>query len=299
MNITSSSTPHFKTWIKAVRPQTLCASIGPVVLSLSYVWHINQTLHWSLGLVTLLCALCLQIISNLVNDLMDYQSGVDKDRQLGPLRVTQSGQVTLNQIKVAIGLMIFLSTLFSGYLIYHGGWVLLLLFVLCLTTAIAYTAGPYPLSHYALGEVMAFIFFGPVALWGVAYLQMKPVPIDFIFLGLGPGFIAAQLMSINNLRDIESDSQTTKKTLAIFLGESKARKVPIIFLVLSQLIVLMMAFHYHVIFLIVLFTPWPFWFHWKRLLSNPITKDFNLSLQATGQYMAFYSLFMALIFALL
>ena len=96
-----------------------------------------------------------------------------------------------------------------------------------LIVAYCYTGGPIPLSHIYMGELLAFTFFGPVAVIGTSYLQNNIINLELIKISLIPGFISAMLMSLNNLRDIETDKNTDKKTIAILIGEARARKLTV------------------------------------------------------------------------
>lgn len=275
-------------YFQAIRPKTLTASISPIIIGLAFSYSQVNSLNFLLALSTVLCALFLQISTNLVNDYYDFKKGIDGNKRLGPARVTQQGLLKPSQVKNAFLFTFFLAFLFGSYIFIHGGIVIIITAVICFITAYAYTGGPFPLSYYGLGELFAFLFFGPVAVWGVYYIQTLEHSLPAILLGFGPGFISALIMSINNLRDINSDALTKKKTLATLFGEVVARALPVTFIIMSLLIVPIFLSNYIFIALTVL-TPILFIKSWLRIVREPIGPDFNLSLSAAGQYMFVYS----------
>ena len=142
------------------------ASISPVLLGAGFSYQsspLNKTTFWIMVVLALLGALCLQIMSNLVNDYMDFVKGVDDEKRLGPKRVTQAKWVSPFEIKIAIAIAAGGALLLGGVLTWWGGWPLGVITGVSLLCAYLYTGGPYPLGYNGLGDVFAFIFFGPVA----------------------------------------------------------------------------------------------------------------------------------------
>lgn len=285
--------PPFKIWMQAARPKTLTASLGPVFLGLALAYtQKNGDLQWGIALVTLLSCLCLQIGTNLVNDYYDFLSGVDRSRQFGPKRATQAGFLTPRQVKTGFLLSLFLGVFFGLFLIYHGGLPILLIGIFSVVVAYAYTGGPFPLSHFGLGEVLALIFFGPVAVAGTFYLQTHIISPMAILCGLGPGFLAAALMSINNIRDHETDRPAGKKTFAVIFGDKNGRYL-CLFLVMgaATIPILFMILQEKHPFLVVASLSFLFFFNlWKNVLHHEIDANFNQFLGKTGQFLFLYSL---------
>lgn len=286
-------------WLMAIRPKTLTASLGPVILGLSYSIYQYHTWVPSIFLSTLLCALFLQIGTNLVNDYFDFKNGCDDFNRLGPTRVTQSGLINENQVKMAYQLVFALAFIIGLFLMLKGGVFIIIIGLLSLLTAYAYTGGPIPLSYIGLGELLALLFFGPVAVWGTFYLQTNQMDSLPLILGLGPGLIAAQLMAINNLRDIKSDTKANKKTLAVIFGEKTARTLPVIFGSLSFLIPLFflikteeMSFLLPFISLLI-FLPLC-----KKILTGKIDSELNFTLAKTGKFLLAYCILFSLGFYL-
>jgi 1,4-dihydroxy-2-naphthoate octaprenyltransferase len=283
-------------YIKAIRPKTLFASVGPVLLGLAFTYYQSQGLDLLLGFSTLMCALFLQMSTNLVNDYYDYVRGIDDEKRLGPQRVTQAGLLTPFEIKVAFAITFIIALLFALHVFIAGGFVLFILGLLCFVTAFAYTGGPIPLSYYGLGEIMAFIFFGPVVTWGIHYSQTHQASALAFVVGMGPGFISACIMSINNLRDIHSDQQKSKTTLATISGEKTARMYPLALVLLSLVIPFYLGVTIGDLFHLTFFIPIFFLKSWDRLIREPISKEFNKSLTSAGIYIFLYSIYLALCF---
>ncbi len=209
-------------WILASRPKTLPAAAAPVIVGGAVAWSQGgfRFLPW---LAALLGALLLQIGANFANDVFDYHKGADTEERLGPTRVTQSGLLTPSQVLAGMWFTFGLAALLGVYLIAAGGWLVLLIGVTAILSAIAYTAGPYPLGYHGLGEVFVFLFFGLAAVCGTVYVQMQTVPALAWWAALPMGFLTSAILVVNNLRDIETDRKAGKHTVAVRLGERGAR----------------------------------------------------------------------------
>lgn len=283
-----------KNWILAIRPKTLFASLAPVLLGLAVAYIERGSLNISVAIVTALCALCLQIASNLANDYLDALRGVDNDKRLGPTRVTSSGLISLTKMRNALILGLFISFLLGIYLMVVGGPVIMAIGLFSLYFAYGYTGGPFPLSYNGLGEIAAFVFFGVIAVSGTTYLQTHSFSKLALILGMGPGFISACILAVNNLRDISSDSETNKRTLAVRFGEVFQRRLCIATILLSALVCLYVAVTYNFKWLLpVLILPLFFHKTWLQILYHPIDSKLNMALARTAQYNLLYCLFIA------
>jgi 1,4-dihydroxy-2-naphthoate octaprenyltransferase len=213
-------------WIQAARPQTLPAALGPVIIGLALA-HGHSGLNVLTALLTIICALLLQISSNLINDYYDGIRGTDTKERLGPIRVTAAGLLPPSSVKKAFLITLALSFFCGLYLMSIAGLPIIIIGLSSLFCAWAYTGGPFPLSHFALGELFALLFFGPVAVWGTYYIQVLKFDhhdhLSVILWGISVGLIASALMGINNLRDIVQDKQAGKITIATLLGAKKMR----------------------------------------------------------------------------
>ena len=206
-------------WWLAIRPKILPASITPIVVG-SAVAIAEDGFHLLTAIVALLVAMALQITSNLANDLFDFKKGADANR-VGPMRITQSGLATPRQMGVAVGVAVACSLAGGIYLVYRGGWLMLVIGLLAILAALAYTGGPYPLGYNGLGDPAVFIFFGLVGVAGSAYVQTGDLTWLAILCAVPIGCLAVAIIVANNLRDIETDRAAGKRTLAVFLGRER------------------------------------------------------------------------------
>lgn len=210
-------------WIGTLRPKTLPASISPILVGNSLAF--GAGLKWDILITSLICALLLQIAVNFANDLFDRRSGVDTEKRVGPNRGLQTGAITPKALWIATGGTLLLAFVIGLYLIWVGGWVFVALGLASIVGVLWYSGGPYPLASLGLGEVTVFLFFGPVAVLGVEYLQLSMLSPLGILNAVQMGAFSAAIMLVNNIRDIETDTMANKKTLAVRLGDSKSRSL--------------------------------------------------------------------------
>lgn len=199
-------------WVAAARPKTLGAAIAPVLMGTAMAWE-DGAFHLLAALCALLGAIFIQIGTNFSNDYVDYLKGADTDDRKGPLRVTQAGLVDPGTMQRATALVFALAVVAGGYLIWRGGWPILLIGVLSIASGILYTAGRYSLAYTGLADLFVLIFFGPVAVGGTYYVQALSLPSIVLIAGLGPGVLATAILLVNNIRDIEEDREAGKRTL--------------------------------------------------------------------------------------
>ncbi len=282
-------------WILATRPKTLFASIAPVLLGLTLAYIHQNSLDPLVAFLTLFCALLMQVASNIANDYLDSLKGVDTEKRLGPTRVTHAGLISATQMRNALIGVLFLALLLGIYLMFVGGPVIIFVGLISLYFAYGYTGGPFPLSHNGLGEVAAFVFFGIVAVTGTVYLQTHEFHlIDFV-MAMGPGFISATILAVNNLRDIETDQETNKRTIAVRFGENFQRRLCLALIICSSLLLILVAFLYHYNWLLpVCFLPLAFTGNWIQILKRPIDRSLNMALAKTAQYLLVYCLLSSL-----
>ena len=208
-------------WFLAIRPKTLPASAAPVIVGTACAFGDNGFALLP-ALVALVGALLLQVAVNLANDYFDDKHGIDSDKRLGPIRVTQSGLIPPRRVLAAMVLCLVLATLAGLYLVMRGGLPILVIGLLCILSTLAYSGGPCPIASNGLGEIFAFVFFGPVAVCGTYYVQTLSMgPRPFI-AAIPPGLLVAAIMNVNNLRDIPTDTVAGKRTLAVRLGRGRS-----------------------------------------------------------------------------
>ncbi|QYK06618.1 1,4-dihydroxy-2-naphthoate polyprenyltransferase [Shewanella zhangzhouensis] len=209
-------------WILAIRPRTLPAAIGPLLVGNTLALGL-ESFSVTIAIASMICALLLQIAVNLANDYFDFKSGVDTEERLGPVRVTQSGLIAPARVKAAMIGSLLAALAVGSYLIWHGGAPIAVLAAASILGALCYSGGPYPLASHGLGEVAAFVFFGLVAVVGSFYLQAGYTSMDAWILGAAIGLFNAAIMLVNNTRDIRTDTRAGKRTLAVRIGEAQSR----------------------------------------------------------------------------
>lgn len=208
-------------WVMAIRPATLPAAITPVLVGTAAA-HAVGGFRSGPALAALAGALLLQIGANLSNDLFDYEKGADTEERLGPTRVVQSGLLSPAAVRRATILTFLLALLVGLYLVWVAGWVIVVIGLLSIAAALAYTGGPYPLGYNGLGDVAVFVFFGLVAVCGTTFVQAGYVPALAWIAAIPVGSLVTALLVVNNVRDIETDTAVGKRTLAVRLGRSAA-----------------------------------------------------------------------------
>jgi 1,4-dihydroxy-2-naphthoate octaprenyltransferase len=209
-------------WLMAARPRTLPAAVAPVLVgtALAGFAHVFHPLRF---VAALLSALFIQVGTNLSNDYSDARRGADAEDRLGPVRVTAGGLVPPRQVLIATYVSFGLAVLFGIYLIAVAGWELLLVGAASILAGVAYTGGPRPYGYEGLGEVFVFLFFGIVAVAGSFFVQVEKLTWEAFALAVPVGLLAAAILVVNNVRDIDSDRRAGKRTLAVKLGRERTR----------------------------------------------------------------------------
>jgi 1,4-dihydroxy-2-naphthoate octaprenyltransferase len=208
----------FRIWLLAIRPATLPAAMSGVVVGLGAALAVGAPFRADTALACLAVALLLQITANLANDLSDFRKGADTADRTGPTRVAAAGLVSERRLEVAIAITVGLAGLVGLWLTVVGGPVLLVIGVLAVVAAIAYTGGPWPYGYRGLGDLLVFVFFGLVAVVGTAYLQADRLEPLFVAAAIPVGALTTAILVVNNLRDIPTDTAAGKRTLAVMLG---------------------------------------------------------------------------------
>ena len=206
----------------AARPKTLPAAVAPVVVGCALAYVHQRFALWP-AVACLTVALLLQIGVNLANDYFDFTKGIDTEERLGPVRVTQSGLIPPGRVKAAMVTVLVLSLLPGTYLISVGGWPVVGIGAASIMAVLAYSGGPFPLASHGLGDLFVFIFFGLVAVCGTYYVQALDLTLMVFTMGVIVGLLITAILVVNNLRDIETDHKSGKRTLAVMIGKHKTR----------------------------------------------------------------------------
>jgi 1,4-dihydroxy-2-naphthoate octaprenyltransferase len=227
--MTEQSLSRTQAWLESLRPKTLPLAFSAIIVGTALAWwqgHFNPLV----ALLALVTAGLLQILSNLANDYGDAVKGSDKPDRIGPLRGMQKGAITQEQMKraliitVALICLSGLALLFTAYESMADFIGFLVLGCVSIIAAITYTVGTRPYGYIGLGDISVLIFFGWLSVMGSWYLQAHTLEALTFLPATACGLLAAAVLNINNLRDITSDRENGKNTLAVRLGPVNARR---------------------------------------------------------------------------
>ena len=213
---------RWRVLLLATRPHTLPLSLSPVLVGSVVGWAETGLLRLDITLAAAVSTACMQIGANLQNDAADALNGTDQADRLGPVRVTQQGWISPARMFLAARLCFALAVITGIWLVLIGGWPLVLVGLLAVLAAWAYSGGPAPISRGPLGELVVLVFFGFIAVAGVAWLYSGQVSAAALLGGLVIGLPATAVLTINNLRDHDTDRRAGRRTLAILLGPRRA-----------------------------------------------------------------------------
>lgn len=212
-----------KVWLSAARLKTLPLAAGGIVLG-SFLAAYEFSFSWPIFLLALFTALLLQILSNLANDYGDFKKGTDQ-RAMRTDRALSSGRISENQMKRALWVVSCVTLVLGLTLLYVSFKSMNLLFIVWLliglaaiVSALKYTVGKNAFGYIGLGDLFVFLFFGPVAVAGTYFLMTNRLPFNIWIPAKAFGFLCVMVLNINNIRDLESDRLSGKRTFASWLG---------------------------------------------------------------------------------
>ena len=287
----SESHSRLHIWILAARPRTLWAAVAPVMIGTAIAIDSGGFHLWS-SMAALLAAVFIQIGTNYANDYYDFKKGADSENRLGPTRVTQAGLVAPHHVKNAALIAFALAFIIGIYLVYRGGWPIVIIGLSSIAFGILYTAGPFALGYQGLGEIFVLIFFGPVAVGGTYYVQTLNISWPVLIAGLSPGMISTGILTINNLRDIASDTTAGKRTLSVRFGSaySKYQYACVIFIAAIIPLILWLendSHPYAVAAFVILAAALP---AIKKVFTYQSAEELNKVLEQTGRLLLLYGL---------
>jgi 1,4-dihydroxy-2-naphthoate octaprenyltransferase len=278
----------------AARVPTLVAAVSPVLVGTA-VGAREGAFRPLPFLAALVAALLIQVGTNYANDLFDFLKGADTPERAGPLRVTARGLVAPERMQRAVALAFGSAVLVGLYLVWVGGWPILLIGLCSIACGLLYTAGPWPLAYLGLGDLFVFVFFGVVAVTGSAYLQTGHLVPLALVVSLPVGLLVTNLLVVNNLRDIPTDRAAGKRTLAVRLGDRATRLQYVLFLVVPYAVppLLWLAGPAEPGVLLTWLSLPLAWRLGRTVLAGAAGPSLNPVLKRTGQLLLLYSLLLA------
>ena len=285
--------PVWSVWIEATRPKTLPAAVAPVLVGTALAAHGGSADYAAAGLC-LLFALLIQIGTNFANDYYDFIQGADSASRVGPRRAVAAGLVRPEVMKRAMVAVFALAFAVGLGLIAWGGPGLIVIGVASIACGVAYTGGPFPLGYNGLGDLFVFVFFGLVAVGATFFVQTGEVTVDAILAAIPIGLLAANILVVNNYRDVETDRAAGKRTLVVRFGRGAARAQ----FDASLVVALAMPF----VFWARGFSPWVLaplllapvaWRQARRLKASETPAELIALLGDTGKLVAGYAVLMS------
>jgi len=210
--------PLHLVWWRAVRPKTLSLAMAPVFAGSAWAGLVEARFRAEMVVLALLAAVALQIGTNLWNDALDAERGVDLGARLGPRRATAAAWLTPGEVRLAALAAFAVAAGLGVVLVAVGGWPILAIGAAGIACGLLYSAGPMPLEATPVGELAVLAFFGVAGVVGTVLLHGAAVTGEVALLGVATGLPAAAVLLVNNHRDRASDARAGRRTLAIVLG---------------------------------------------------------------------------------
>ena len=274
-------------WILGARPRTLPAAIAPVLVAIALV---GSDFNWLRAVLALKVAVWLQIGVNFANDYSDGVKGTDADR-VGPTRLVASGIATANSVKSAAFISFAIASVAGTWLAFLTSPFLILVGIISIAAAWGYTGGKNPYGYKGLGEISVFLFFGVIATMGSYYVQTEQITLLSFIVSVPMGALSCAILAINNLRDRPKDALVGKLTLAVRIGDRKARLMYVGLLILAHIAAIATLIPTALLTLLVL--PMSFSIS-RQVLSGISGKDLIPVLGKTGKLQMVFALLLAI-----
>lgn len=278
-------------WLSAARPRTWPAAISPVLVGTGVADALGHLVAWK-AVLALVVSLALQIGVNYANDYSDGIRGTDADR-VGPMRLVGAGLAAPRTVKWAAFGSFGVAMLAGLALAGTSGWWLLIPGGLAVVAAWFYTGGPKPYGYAGFGELFVFVFFGLLAVNGTTYVQAGRISYGSVAFSIGIGLLACALLVANNLRDIDTDMHTGKRTLAVLLGDALTRRIFAVMLAGALLAVVVVGLRRPWVLLGLFVTPLAL-VQVRAVLRGARAKDLIEVLGGTGRLEFLYALLVSI-----
>ncbi|MDR2145147.1 MAG: 1,4-dihydroxy-2-naphthoate polyprenyltransferase [Tannerella sp.] len=286
----------YKAWIAAARPQTLAASVSPVIVACAMAYRAG-VFRWIPAVLCLLVALFAQIASNFANDYFDFKKGADTSERLGQPRAVASGWIKPRNMLIATLITLSLACLCGLGLLFFSDWWLIFVGLAIAAGVLAYSAGPYPLAYNGLGDVCVLLFYGVVPLCFTYFVQAGGFTVTIFLLSLAMGLLSINILLVNNYRDYEQDKAVGKRTSIVIFG----RKFGRIFYLVNAILAVILAYPAYIYrdkgiwFLFAFFLLLEL-FTWQDL-NRPRGSALNRTLEMTARNVLLFALLLVSVLA--
>ncbi|MDB9835942.1 1,4-dihydroxy-2-naphthoate octaprenyltransferase [Flavobacteriaceae bacterium] len=276
----------FKIWLQAARLRTLPLSLSGIIVGNGLAYGSDQ-FSFVILYLSLATTIAFQVLSNFANDYGDGVKGTDNESRIGPARVLQQGLLTREELKRGIQFCAAVSLVFAFALIYVSfgtsdllySLIFIILGIASVVAAIKYTVGSNAYGYRALGDLFVFLFFGGVSVLGSYFLQAQEFQIDLILPATALGLLSVGVLNLNNMRDIHTDKEVNKITMAVLLGASLSKAYHAFLLigaVLTTVFYVKMDIQPAYLFMIAVL---PMMIHLRRVLGYTDPKEFDPELK--------------------
>jgi len=275
-----------KVWLQASRLRTLPLSLSGIIVGNGLAFS-NVNFSWMIFILSLLTTISFQVLSNFANDYGDGVKGTDNDSRIGPPRILQQGLLTRKELKQGIQVCVFISLILAASLIFLTFGISNQLYSLifiglalgAVIAAIKYTVGSNAYGYRALGDLFVLTFFGGVSVLGSLFLQTKLFTVEQILPAISIGLLSVGVLNLNNMRDIKTDKESNKITMAVLLGARYAKAYHLFLLlgaVLTAVLYVKTNLKPSYLFMIAVL---PMMIHLRRVLGYDNPKEFDPELK--------------------
>lgn len=288
-----------KAWISAFRLRTLPLAFSCIITG-SAIAHSKGTFDLLTFSLALLTTLFLQVLSNLANDYGDAEKGTDNENRIGPERAIQSGVISPKSMKKGMAVFVVLSLLSGLSLVFYAtrnyNFLMPLFFVLLgvgsIVAAIKYTAGKGAYGYKGLGDLFVFLFFGIVGVGGTYFLFSKSWDIRLLMPSLTIGLFSSAVLNLNNMRDVENDEASGKRTLVVKIGLENAIRYHVFIVAIGILSALtfVLSEPFKIINLLFVISFIPIVLHLKKVVKTKSPADFDPELKKVALSTFLFSL---------
>ncbi|MBN9012910.1 MAG: 1,4-dihydroxy-2-naphthoate octaprenyltransferase [Rhizobiales bacterium] len=212
-----------RVWVQAIRFRSFTASTIPIAVG-SLLALVDRQFSLPLLVLMLLASMACHAGANMANDYFDFKKGIDNPDSIGANKVILQGRLTASEVKRGMTVAFAIATALGLIVVYETSWEILALALVSLAAAYFYTGGPKPLGYMALGELVSFVFMGPVMVGGAYFAMTETVTWPVLIVACAVGCLVAAIMHANNIRDIETDRAAGKTTIATLSGRALANQ---------------------------------------------------------------------------